>query len=140
MAASSHTLNVYCYPSRRNQRNMVSALGHFSSCIVSMIVTLTILAPPAFMILTSGPSGPPLICDFVVFSFPSINFFVYPLIETMCTDILRQNLLELTCCKFLGFSEGEGVEHSVELHIISRDEQRVQTCAQEDPEMPTAIS
>ena len=119
---------------------MVSALGHFASCIVSVIVTLTILAPPAFMILTSGPSGPPLICDFVVFSFPSINFFVYPLIETMCTDILRENLLELTWCKFLGFSEGERVTQSVELHIISRDDQRLRTVTPEYSEMPRAIS
>ena len=101
---------------------MVSALGHFASCIVSVTVTLTILAPPAFMILTSGPSGPPLVCDLVIFSFPYINFFVYPLIETMCTDILRENLLELTCWKSLHFSGDEHIAFSLEYQVMNRDE------------------
>ena len=99
---------------------MVSALGHFASCIVSVTVTVTILAPPAFMILTSGPSGPPLICDLVVFSFPSINFFVYPLIETMCTDILRGNLFELSCWKSLRFSGEEHVTLSLDMQVMTR--------------------
>ena len=90
-----------CVSSSRHTRNVVSALGHFVSCIISITVTLTFVAPPAFMVLISGPSDPPLICDFIVFSFPTINFVVYPLIETMCTENLRNNLFQLSFWKSL---------------------------------------
>ena len=109
---------------QRHQRNVVSAMGHFASCVVSIVVTLTILAPPAFMIVTSGPSGPPLICDLIVFSFPSINFFVYPLIETMCTTgNLRDNLFTLACWKsLLSCSGEEKLTLSFELQLITRSQ------------------
>ena len=113
-----------CVSGRRHQRNVVSAVGHFASCVVSVVVTLTILAPPAFMIVTSGPSGPPLVCDLIVFSFPSINFFVYPLIETMCTaGNLRDNLFTLACWKSLFCCSGEEkATLSFEFQIITRSQ------------------
>ena len=86
------------------------------------------------MIPTSGLSGPPLVCNLIIFSFPSINFFLYPLIEIMCMDILRENLFELTCWKSLRFSGEEPVTLSMEFQIVSRDD-----CSQppSSPRTPT---
>ena len=84
----------------RHIRNVVSALGHFASFLVSMAHLLLI---PAMYLLShtdNASSGAPLaICQFIAFFFPSINFFVYPFIETVFSENLRNNFLELIMWK-----------------------------------------
>ena len=83
----------------RHIRNVVSALGHFASFLVSMAHLLLI---PALYLLsyTENASGAPLaVCQLVAFFFPSINFLVYPFIETMFLENLRNNFFELIMWK-----------------------------------------
>ena len=85
---------------RRHLRNVVSALGHFASFIVSMAHLLLI---PAIYLLIDGEnvSGPLAMCRLIAFLFPSINFFVYPFIETMFSENLRTNFIQLILCKLM---------------------------------------
>ena len=79
----------------RHLRNVVSALGHFASFIVSMAHLLLI---PTIYLLSNGGgkvSGPLEICQLIAFFFPSINFLVYPFIETVFSENLRTNFVEL---------------------------------------------
>ena len=78
----------------RHIRNVVSALGHFASFIVSMAHLL--LIPTIYMLSHSETaSGPMAMCQLIAFFFPSINFFVYTFIETMFSENLRTNFFEL---------------------------------------------
>ena len=82
----------------RHIRNVVSALGHFASFTVSMAHLL--LIPTVYLLSDSETeSGPVTLCSLIAFFFPSINFFVYPFIETMFSDNLRNNFLELIMWK-----------------------------------------
>ena len=80
----------------RHLRNVVSALGHFASFIVSMAHLLLI---PTIYLLSGGGgedvSGPMEICQLIAFFFPSINLLVYPFIETIFSENLRNNFVEL---------------------------------------------
>ena len=80
---------------RRHQRNVVSVTGHFVSFLLGMI---HLLLPPIIYFLKgvgSGEAGPIIVCDFIVFLFPSMNFFVYPLVEVLFSENLRTNFIEV---------------------------------------------
>ena len=112
--------NNQCVSNRRHQRNMVSALGHFSSCIISIIITLTFVFPPIMIFLVGVPPNSRLISHFIAFSFPTINFFVYPLIETMCTENLRNNLFQLSFWKSLLAPREESMKLSIPLKTFTQ--------------------
>ena len=83
----------------RHIRNVVSALGHFASFLVSM-AHLLLIPTLYFLSHTENASGAPMaICQFIAFFFPSINFLVYPFIETVFSENLRNNFLELIMWK-----------------------------------------
>ena len=78
-----------------------------SPMLPPLLIGLTVsvahlLLIPALYLLshTENASGAPLtICQFIAFFFPSINFLVYPFIETMFSENLRKNFLELIMWK-----------------------------------------
>ena len=86
--------------SQRHQRNVIGAIGHFASFAASLALLVVDSGIPAYYFIkwnTSG--GPPMICYFFIFLFPSINVFVFPFIETLCTENLRRDILEFICWK-----------------------------------------
>ena len=71
----------------RHQRNVVSALGHFFSFVVSMLYQI-------FIFIAIYTINDPIltIAKFVSFLVPCIKFFIHPLIETLSTHNLRQSI------------------------------------------------
>ena len=74
---------------QRHQRNVISAFGHFASFLLNL--TNTLLMIPNFY----GQEGNNLHVLFAFFV-PSFNFFLTPLIETVCTESLRQSLFAMS--------------------------------------------
>ena len=77
---------------QRQQRNIVSIFGHFLSFILSICHLLLI---PLLFFIFSVPSGPSYVANLMTFLFPSFNFSLYPLIETVFSDNLRNSFLEI---------------------------------------------
>ena len=75
----------------RHQRNVVSALGHFLSFLLSLtqriILTLSLYSIKDDTIV--------LLARLTHFMLPCINFFVHPLIETMSSHHLRGSIFTL---------------------------------------------
>ena len=74
-------------------------MGHFVSFVLGMV---HLLLPPVIYFLKGvgqpgqqGEVGPVVICDFIIFLFPSMNFFVYPLVEIIFSENLRANFVEV---------------------------------------------
>ena len=76
---------------QRHQRNVVSALGHFLSFLLSMtqriIITLSLYINDDAAIV--------VLARLTHYMLPCINFFVHPLIETMSSHHLRGSLFTL---------------------------------------------
>ena len=66
----------------RHQRNVISAMGHFLSFALRMLEV-------SLMIHTSFFIDFPIHWTLNMFFIPSINFFIYPFIETLFSDNLR---------------------------------------------------
>ena len=70
-------------------------MGHFISFLLGMI---HLLLPPIIYFLKGVGSGevrPNIMCDVIVFLFPSMNFFIYPLVEILFSENLRINFIEV---------------------------------------------
>ena len=70
-------------------------MGHFVSFLLGMV---HLLLPPILYFLNGlreGVLGPIILCDFIIFMFPSMNFFVYPLVEILFSENLRINFIEV---------------------------------------------
>ena len=70
-------------------------MGHFVSFLLGMV---QLLLPPILYFLKGvreGVLGPIILCDFIIFLFPSMNFFVYPLVEILFSENLRINFIEV---------------------------------------------
>ena len=79
---------------QRHQRNVVSAFGHFVSFLLNLAHILLMI-----------PAGYDLERNYyALFAFftPSFNFFLAPLIETVCTESLRKSLFNLELCRSFG--------------------------------------
>ena len=89
-------------PRHRHARNVVSAMGHFASFAVSMAHLLLI---PTIHLVSDAKSAPiaEAMMKFITFLFPSINFVIYPFIETMFSQNLRRNFFKLTSWKSILF-------------------------------------
>ena len=88
-------LDISASSLRRHQRNLVSVMGHFVTFLLGMV---HLLLPPIIYFLKgvgTTESGPVIICDFIIFIVPSMNFFVYPLIEILFSENLRNNFIEV---------------------------------------------
>ena len=72
----------------RNQRNVVSALGHFLSFAVS--ITQRIIFTVALYAIEDDTVV--MLARLLMFLLPCINFFVHPFIETMSTYNLHHSL------------------------------------------------
>ena len=77
-------------------------MGHFASFAVSMAHLLLI---PTIYLVSDAENAPMAMtmCQFIAFLFPSINFFIYPLIETMFSENLRRNFFKLASWKSILF-------------------------------------
>ena len=73
-----------------HQRYVVSAKGHACSFIFSFLYS----AVTSFYYLKLTSFGPTMICQFVLFLAPSINFAIFPLIETFFSESLRPSFFE----------------------------------------------
>ena len=76
---------------QRHQRNVVSALGHFLSfatCMVQLGLWI-----PAYYFLSDGPLMN--LRSLNTFLMPSFNFCVYPLIQTLFSENVRNSLFSL---------------------------------------------
>ena len=79
---------------------MIGARGHFASFVASVVLLIVDSGVPAVYFVKLDPSaGPPMICYFFIFLFPSINIFVFPFVEIMFTENLRRDLVEFICWK-----------------------------------------
>ena len=70
-----------------HQRYVVSSTGHAYSFLFSIVYS----AVTSFYYLKLSSFGPTVLCQFVLFLAPSINFVVFPLIETLFSESLRPN-------------------------------------------------
>lgn len=77
---------------QRHQRNIVSAFGHFLSFLLSICHLFVI---PVLFCVNYNSSGPSYVCNLMTFLFPSFNFSIYPLIETVFSDNLMNTFLEI---------------------------------------------
>ena len=71
---------------QRHHRNVVSALGHFLSLVVSM--THLVLWIPPFYLLSDSEELYVKIRNVNMFLIPSFNFCVHTLVETVFSDVL----------------------------------------------------
>ena len=78
----------------KHNRNVVSPFGGFVAHSVSIIFHGIM----AHMYFDLGPSGPPIIGQFLFFSKNSVYFFGLNFIETMCSPTLRNSLCEFILC------------------------------------------
>ena len=90
------TLETYIVSQAQNdrghthQRYVVSSKGHAYSFLFSIVYSVV----TSFYYLKLGSFGPTMRCQFVLFLAPSINFAVFPLIETLLSESLRSNFFE----------------------------------------------
>ena len=75
----------------KHDRNVVSPLGSFVAHIVAIIFHGIV----GYMYFDLGPSGPPIIGQFVFFSRHSVYFFGLNFIEAVCSPTLRKSLSEI---------------------------------------------
>ena len=75
---------------QRHHRNIVSALGHFATFIISMVQLLLIMN--TFYFVFENEEILVTIGTLTLFFNPAIEFFVYPLIETIFSERLRGTL------------------------------------------------
>ena len=68
-----------------HQRYVVSTTGHAYSFLFSIVYSVV----TSFYYLKLSSFGPTMLCQFVLFLAPSINFVVFPLIETLLSESLR---------------------------------------------------
>ena len=73
---------------QRHQRNVVSAMGHFVTFAISMLETFLLVH--AFYFITNVETLTN-VRNLSMFFIPSIKFFVYPFIETMFSENLRDS-------------------------------------------------
>ena len=73
---------------QRHQRNVISALGHFVSFALSMLETFLLVH--AFYFIKDFETVT-TVRNLNMFLIPSINFFVYPFIETLFSEKLRES-------------------------------------------------
>ena len=75
---------------------MIGTRGHLASFIASVLLLILDSVVPAIYFIKLNPSGgPPIICYFFIFLFPSFNVFVFTFVEIMFTEKLRIDLAEL---------------------------------------------
>ena len=72
---------------QRHQRNVISAVGHFLSFSISILETFLLVN--AFYFLKDIETVT-IVRNLNMFLIPSINFFVYPFIETLFSENLRE--------------------------------------------------
>ena len=85
---SSHKL-------RRHNRTVLTPKASFSSFLLSV----TIIILNAYFFFNIGPSGPPILVEFLIFSTVSVYFFLYNFIATICSPILRNSLIDIIPCR-----------------------------------------
>ena len=73
---------------QRHQRNVISAIGHFMSFAISMLETFLLVH--AFYFITNFETLT-IVRNLDMFLIPSINFFIYPFIETLFSKNLRES-------------------------------------------------
>ena len=73
---------------QRHHRNVISAAGHFASFAVSMVETFLLIHAFYFM---ADMEKVKVVRNVNMFLIPSINFFLYPLIETVFSESLRES-------------------------------------------------
>ena len=82
------------------QRNVISTRGHLASFVASVVLLIVdSIVPAVYFVKLDSLAGPPMICYFFIFLFPSINMFVFTFVEIMFTESLRRDLLEFICWK-----------------------------------------
>ena len=84
--------NIQVVSRGRHQRNVISAIGHFVSFIVSCSETTLLYLALYFFPVTEKTLV--TLQNLITFFFPCMNFVIYPLIETMCSQNLRDTLLQ----------------------------------------------
>ena len=83
-----------CHKLWRHNRTVLTPLASLSSFILS----LTIILLKGYIFFNIGPSGPPALGEFLIFSSVSVNFFLYNFIETICSPTLRNSLMDRIPC------------------------------------------
>ena len=83
--------NIQVVSRGRHQRNVISAIGHFASFVVSCSETTLLYLALYFFPVTEKTLL--TLQNLITFFFPCMNFVIYPLIETMCSQNLRDTLL-----------------------------------------------
>ena len=84
--------NIQVVSRGRHQRNVISAMGHFVSFVVSCSETTLLYLALYFFPVTKKTLV--TLQNLITFFFPCMNFVLYPLIETMCSQNLRDTLLQ----------------------------------------------
>ena len=84
--------NIRVVSRGRHQRTVISAIGHFTSFIVSCSETTLLYLALYFFPVTEETLF--MFQNLITFFFPSMNFVFYPLIETLCSQNLRDTLLQ----------------------------------------------
>ena len=80
---------------QRHHRNVVSATGHVVSFVVSIAETTLLIK--AFYFLSDSEETFVMIRNINMFLIPSIYFVVYPFIQTIFSDTLRDSLGVIPC-------------------------------------------
>ena len=75
----------------KHTRNVVSPMGSFAAYIVAILYHMIV----GYIYYDVGPSGPPIIGQFLFFSRHSFYFFVLNFIETMCSPTLRKSFINV---------------------------------------------
>ena len=75
---------------RANHHYLVNPLAHLIKAIVNLLYVLPLYAYVFGMLRPN--EGPTVLRDFLYFFHPHVNFFVFPLIDTICNRNLRNNL------------------------------------------------
>ena len=79
---------------QRHQRNVVSVFGHFVNFIISIIQSLGLFT--GFYFLSGSDETAAMIRDLTAFFIPSYLFCIYPVIEMLLSENLRESLLSMS--------------------------------------------
>ena len=79
---------------QRHQRNVVSVVGHFAAFLVSIAQILGLFT--GFYFLSISDETAVMLRDLTAFFIPSYVFCIYPLIETLLSQNLRDSFITMS--------------------------------------------
>ena len=91
-----------CHKLSRHNRSVVTPRASFMSFIIifSYYLLISLIGVPwRWNLLKMGASGPSILGEGLVFLLPSVMFFLYLFIETICSPTLRNSLSDVFPCQ-----------------------------------------